>query len=411
MKNLLLLLCWLLTFSAALPAQTDTTGSRHISWEKFSQAADRISTSKTYRMVYIGVPLIVGGLIVKNEDDHFRGLRNEYLPAFRRNYDDYLQYLPAATMLGLKIAGVEGRSSWGRMLTSDAFSAVIMAAVVNTIKSTTNVNRPDGSNRHSFPSGHTATAFMTATMMSKEYGGVSPWYSIGAYSVATVTGITRQLNNKHWLSDVMVGAGIGILSTEAGYFLADLIFKDKGINHYAVTETFSRQHKPSFLGIYLGYNISPGRFCLSDGSKIQLSTGSNAGLEGAWFISPYIGIGGRFTISNMLIAINNELQDDALDIISGCGGLYFSYPASARWLIGSKLLGGYNYFPNHNIPSQLNGKEHPFIMGTGLTLTYLAKQNMGVRFFVDYNIQPYKSPNNSRHIHMFTLGSSASIMF
>ena len=70
---------------------------------------------------------------------------------------------------------------------------------------------------------------MAATMLHKEYGTTrSPWYSIGGYTVATATAVSRMLNNKHWLSDVMVGAGIGILSTEVGYFLTDLIFKDKG---------------------------------------------------------------------------------------------------------------------------------------------------------------------------------------
>ena len=54
--------------------------------------------------------------------------------------------------------------------------------------------------------------------------------------MATVTGVTRQLNNRHWMSDIMVGAGIGILATELGYFLADLIFKDKGL---LVSETYS----------------------------------------------------------------------------------------------------------------------------------------------------------------------------
>ena len=66
-------------------------------------------------------------------------------------------------------------------------------------------------------------------MMHKEYGDRSPWYSISAFTVATATGISRILNNRHWLSDVLAGAGIGILSTELGYYLADLIFKDKGL--------------------------------------------------------------------------------------------------------------------------------------------------------------------------------------
>lgn len=50
--------------------------------------------------------------------------------------------------------------------------------------------------------------------------------------MATVTGVSRMLNNKHWLSDVLVGAGIGILSVELGYLFADLIFKDKGLTEF-----------------------------------------------------------------------------------------------------------------------------------------------------------------------------------
>ena len=142
----------------------------------------------------------------------------------------------------MKVCGVESRSSWGRMLVSDAFSAGLMAAAVNSLKYSFRVMRPDGSTRNSFPSGHTATAFMTATMLHKEYGHRSPWYSIGGYTLATLTGVTRQLNNRHWMSDVMVGAGIGILATEFGYFLADLIFKEKGLK---VRETYVVfEHQP-----------------------------------------------------------------------------------------------------------------------------------------------------------------------
>lgn len=410
MKSILLM-CYLLSANITLIAQADTTWSQISSRGKFSQKTDKITSSRAYQMAYIAVPLIIGGLLVKDEDDHFRGLRNEYIPSFRHHYDNYLQYLPAATMIGLKIGGVKGRSSWGRMLVSDAFSAIIMAATVNTLKTTIHVTRPDGSNKHSFPSGHTATAFMTATMMSKEYGSVSPWFSIGAYSVATATGLTRQLNNKHWLSDVMVGAGIGILSTEIGYFLADLIFKDKGITDHPVTEIFDKKHKPSFLGIYLGYNISPGNYDLPDGTDIHISTGSNAGIEGAWFITPYMGIGGRFSVSNMPITIDNKPQDDALDIISGYGGVYFSYPITTRWLAGSKVLAGYSYSPTYHRSPLITGKEHRFSMGTGGSFTYLAKQNLGVKVFLDYNFQPYNVQPNNKNVQIFTLGSAVTIAF
>ena len=77
----------------------------------------------------------------------------------------------------------------------------------------------------------------------------SPWYSIGAYTAATLTGLSRQMNNKHWLSDVLVGAGIGILSTEVGYYLADLIFKGRGITYARLPDRpFDPGYKPSFSG-------------------------------------------------------------------------------------------------------------------------------------------------------------------
>ena len=210
----------------------------------------RIPESKVYQMSYAAVPLIISGVIVQSADDRFRDMRNNYLPRVRFHTDDYLQYAPAALMLGLKAAGLPGRSSWGRMLVSDAFSTGIMAITINSLKYTCRVMRPDGSSRNSFPSGHTATAFMTATMLHKEYGLThSPWYSIGGYAVATLTGLMRIANNKHYLSDVMVGAGVGILSAELGYWLADLIFTKRGmVSPEHMEPPFSVAYRPSFFG-------------------------------------------------------------------------------------------------------------------------------------------------------------------
>lgn len=154
-------------------------------------------------------------------------LRNTAIPDFRCHFDDYLQYAPAAVMVGIKACGYEGRSSWGRMLVSDAFSAAIMAGAVNGIKYSVGRLRPDGSRHNSFPSGHTATAFMTASLLHKEYGWRSPWFSIGGYTAAAVTGVSRICNNRHWLSDVVAGAAVGIGAVELGYFLTDLIFREK----------------------------------------------------------------------------------------------------------------------------------------------------------------------------------------
>ena len=132
-----------------------------------------------------------------NIDRDLYVLRNDLFPNLSYEFDDFLQYAPAGVMLGLKAFGYDGRTNWTGMLVSDAFSAAIMAATVNGLKYTVKRPRPDGSSFNSFPSGHTATAFMTATMLHKEYGWRSPWFSIGSYTAATFTAFSRLLNNKH----------------------------------------------------------------------------------------------------------------------------------------------------------------------------------------------------------------------
>ena len=251
----------------------------------FARYIDRRTSTKGYRMTFIAAPLIVGGAVMSVYDTDFWRLRNGYVKSFHHDYDDYLQYAPAAVMLGLKAFGVKGRSSWGRMLVSDAFSVGLMAAAVNSLKYSFRVMRPDGSTRNSFPSGHTATVFMTATMLHKEYGHRSPWYSIGAYTVATVTGVTRQLNNRHWMSDVMVGAGIGILATEFGYFLADLIFKDKGLHVGETQLVYDRFRRPSFLSFTVGVTTSPGSYLPYPGMRTSFKAGPTVGAQGEWFAS------------------------------------------------------------------------------------------------------------------------------
>ena len=60
---------------------------------------------------------------------------------------------------------------------------------------------------HSFPSGHTTLAFAMSTVISHQID--SWWAYAGFYGLSTLTGISRVYTNKHWLSDIVVGAAIG----------------------------------------------------------------------------------------------------------------------------------------------------------------------------------------------------------
>lgn len=397
--------------SAALPLPADTTVCTGPAQSKFGQKLDKWTSSRLYQMTSIGVPLIVGGLIVKGEDTHFRNLRNDYLPEFRNRADNYIQLVPAAVLLGLKTAGVKGRSSWGRMLVSDAFSAAIMGGVVKGLKHTTNVMRPDSADNHSFPSCHTATAFMTATMLTKEYGHKSPWIGIGAYTAASATGIMRVVNNKHWLSDVMTGAGIGILSTELGYFIADAIFKDKGINALPAQRQYDMMDKPSFMSLYVGVNIPLSKYDIDESAEFKTSSGSSAGVEGAYFFNPYIGIGGRFAVSNTQIVVNGDkAEDNTFDAMTACGGAYLSYPLSRRWLIGSKLLSGFIHYPHLTLSEHDISVRNGVCFGSGLSATFKAHDSYGMRFFVDYNLQPSHNKDSGEWMNVLTGGISFAVM-
>lgn len=131
--------------------------------------------------------------------------------------DEYLQYVPTAAHLVLGfIPGTHPRHNFRDRLLASVTANLLMAAVTNTVKYTVREQRPDSGKRNSFFSGHTATAFTGAELMRLEYG----WgYGAAAYAVAAGTGFLRLYNKRHWVGDVLTGAGVGILCADAGYWL------------------------------------------------------------------------------------------------------------------------------------------------------------------------------------------------
>lgn len=133
--------------------------------------------------------------------------------------DNYLQYAPAVAVYALNLAGVKGEHNFVDRSIIFFMSNVIMECFVGSLKGLTHEMRPNGAGYMSFPSGHTAEAFLSASFLMKEYGSRSPWYGIAGYAVASSVGALRIYNNKHWLNDVVAGAGFGIASTEITYWL------------------------------------------------------------------------------------------------------------------------------------------------------------------------------------------------
>ncbi|MBQ6079752.1 MAG: phosphatase PAP2 family protein [Muribaculaceae bacterium] len=342
---------------------------------------------------FVGIPVFLAGLIAKSEKTAFRQdyrNTNEKIRLVKYNFhseiDNYTQFSGIALTVGLKMAGVEGRSSWPRLFASSLASYAVMAGFVNGIKYTASEMRPDGSTRNSWPSGHTATAFVGATILHKEYGLTrSPWYSVAGYTLATGTGVMRVLNNRHWISDVLSGAGIGILSTELAYGICDLLFKQKGLlmNDLAYYTDLSKN--PSFFSISMGIGLGNKHLILpafdfgldeqyvehdahTGPLEFKFRSATAVGAEGAWFFNPYIGIGARLRVKTTPIngwstfaqidekSLNEILEDpefkssikyfgleiesDHITEFAADAGIYLSWPLSSRFAIGSKVLVG-----------------------------------------------------------------------
>lgn len=158
--------------------------------------------------------------------------------------DDATSVAPAIAVYGLNIAGVKGKNNLlDRSMMLSMSYLIGHTLIVKPIKKLSKVIRPDSSNYYSFPSGHTAQAFISAEFLRQEYKHLSPWYGIAGYTAAIGTGFLRMYNNKHWFNDVIAGAGVGILSTRISYWLYPKIknsFLKKFKGNTVVAPTYNR---------------------------------------------------------------------------------------------------------------------------------------------------------------------------
>lgn len=213
-------------------------------------------TSFIIPTVFIGYGLVslAGKNPIRDLDLTTKDELQEDHPLFAAHADDYLQFAPAAAVYGLHIAGIKGKHSLADATGLYVLSEAIMGLSTHSLKSMTHRLRPNGSGFNSFPSGHTANAFASAEFLNQEYKDIYPWVGYAGYTVAIATGILRMYNNKHWFSDVVAGAGFGILSTKISYLLYPKL------KHLIVGKGSSKYNLvPSYQQHGLGFSFS-GRF-------------------------------------------------------------------------------------------------------------------------------------------------------
>ncbi len=172
------------------------------------------------RSVIIPTGLLITGSALNFGNFRYQ-VRDKLAGKIRTSADDYLVFVPIAEIYAADILGGRPVHSAFDQTKYLAFSEIITVALVQSLKRITNVTRPDGT-PHSFPSGHTTQAFMGATALYLEYKDTNMPLSYSGYVIGSVAGILRMTNNRHWISDVLAGAGIGMLVTRLVYYFEPL---------------------------------------------------------------------------------------------------------------------------------------------------------------------------------------------
>lgn len=171
--------------------------------------------------------LILGGALISGsrfEKNFQRNVRNAVGNDFSFPLDDYARYVPIVEMYAADAFGVPSKNHWFDQTKNLTIAIIVSDFITYRLKKWTNKRRPNGSDDlQSFPSGHTSFAFTNAGVLYQEFKGSSPFLAYSGYALATTTGAFRVLNNAHWISDVIVSAGIGILVTELVYLFDPII--------------------------------------------------------------------------------------------------------------------------------------------------------------------------------------------
>jgi len=144
-------------------------------------------------------------------------------PDFETKADDYLMWAPSATVYILDAFQVKTKNKFYEHLIIDAGSIAVTGGIGFVMRKISGNIEEYNTHDTWFPSGHTANAFRGAEIVFQELKDTHPWLSYSGYLIATGVGVLRIYNKTHLLTEVLAGAGLGMLSTKLTYFVFDKI--------------------------------------------------------------------------------------------------------------------------------------------------------------------------------------------
>lgn len=314
----------------------------------------------------------------------------------RYTWTDYsVGSLPLVANWVMKAAGVKSRSRLERMLTANAMAYGLSVGMTEGLKNTVKETRPDHTDRRSFPSGHTSFAFVSASILSREYGHLSPWVTVGGYVAATSTQMLRVRHNRHWMNDLYMGAGTGMVSTNLAYFITDRIFGEKAVNtpevrRKDVMRLIRFNSQPTGISFLSGSEF--GNHEVGFGSAIiKAGAAMSAGFDLSLYTSPFFAaeLMARVADAQMKVyGTDNIFTGDQLDIYHFDLSAKLSTPIDlshrigTRIFAGTRILGGANFtdgVTTYSIP-----QETKFELGLGVNYYCLDTDNYAWGLTCDY---------------------------
>ena len=190
--------------------------------QRFASLQPKPVTLKSFilpaSLITVGALGVSGEFVISNPE--IKEERDKNFQHFHTSIDNYLQFAPIAAGYACLLNKNNKHLFWDytkKVLVTE----VMVNILIQPVKHITKIERPDSSAHTSFPSGHTAQAFAGATIFCDEFAQHNTWLIVSAYASATAVGALRILNNRHWASDVIAGAGFGILSAKLSEWIVE----------------------------------------------------------------------------------------------------------------------------------------------------------------------------------------------
>lgn len=273
-------------------------------------------------------------------------------------------------------------------ITNAAMGFGLNAGVTELMKRAVFELRPDRSDYESFPSRHASYAFNIGSIISYGLYGYSPFWVSGAHIIADGVAMQRVLNSRHFPSDVLAGAAIGIASNEAAHAIGRAIFKSK--NHcYFDAENLSSLTVSTVALIPLS---SRGEG-LSAGCGVESSMTLSVAMDSWW------GYGVSLRLRSQPIYVN-DVYSDAMNSVGLSAMCYLFKPVfDGQWALGVNVSGG----PTRNFDRPLNCVESwSAILNASMSLSKQVSRKLSIGGEIGCDITERPGPNTNLLIALIT---------